>query len=70
MLVFLFTMYKNSVVQVVCVYRLVFGLFWGKVGMDNSLICLSYIRARVTMCSKCVNLCMYSHAFIIVVTII
>ena len=29
---------KFSAVQVVCAYRLVFGLFWGKIGMDNSPI--------------------------------
>ena len=60
MLMFLFVLYIISVVQIVCAYRFVFGLFWGKIGMDNSLICLSSILARVnynvlSMCS-----CMYS----------
>ena len=48
-------LYKTSVVQVVCVYRLVFGLPWGKIGMDNSPICLSSIFARVNY--NVLNMC-------------
>ena len=70
MLVFLFVLYKISVVQVVCAYRLVSGLFWGKIGMDNSLICLSFIFARVNynvlnMCHANIHYCSYNYLILI-----
>ena len=68
MLVFLVVLYKNGVVQVVCVYRLVLGLFQSKIGINNSLIYLDIGSSIISelQCAQHV----FKHAFINVVTII
>ena len=53
-----------------CAYGLVSGLFWGKIGMDNSLICLSSILARVNynvfnMCHAYIHYCSYNYLILI-----